>query len=60
MVVWVKLDKPDNLDKSNGSILNFPKSQVLFKVQRKFLYYYNKLLILVSTYTTWLVVSFVR
>lgn len=29
MVVWVKLD---NLDKNNGSILNFPKSLVLFKV----------------------------
>jgi len=35
----MKLDKPDSwivrLDKFNGPILHAPKSQVLFKVQRK-------------------------
>jgi len=31
MILWVKLDKLDHLDKSNGSILRAPKSRTVFK-----------------------------
>jgi len=32
MLVYIKLDKPDSLDKINGPILHAPKSRALFKV----------------------------